>query len=247
MSKAENQKAQIIEWIKTWFEQNGADCKAIIGLSGGKDSTVVAKLCVEALGADRVIGVRMPANNGLEDDDVAEKIAEWLGIKTYLVPIGWLTNVAVETYEDGLDMNITKQAFINLPARLRMTTLYAIAQMINGRVANTCNLSETMLGWETRWGDSVGDFSPLANYTCTEVIEIGRALRIPTEFIEKVPTDNLCGKTDEESFGFSYAILDKYITTGQCDDPEVKEKIDTMVKNSMFKRMPIPRAPYIRI
>ena len=121
-----------------------------------------------------------------------------------------------------------------------MATLYAVSQSVNGRVANTCNLSETLLSWETRWGDAVGDFSPLADLTVEEVKAIGHALGLPKDLVEKVPADGLCGNTDEDALGFKYAVMDKYIRTGKIDDLEIKNKINERVKKYRFKRMQIP-------
>ena len=125
-----------------------------------------------------------------------------------------------------------------------MATLYAISQSCNGRVANTCNLSEDYIGYSTRWGDSVGDFSPLANLTSDEVIAIGVECGLPDEFVNKIPSDGLCDKTDEDNFGFSYKVLNAYIRTGICEDDVIKTKIDYMHKKNLFKLQPIPSFPY---
>jgi len=140
----------------------------------------------------------------------------------------------------------TDQMRINLPPRIRMTTLYAIAQMLpnGGRVANTCNLSEDYIGYSTRWGDSVGDFAPLANLTSEEVVAIGDALGLPEDLTHKTPSDGLCGKTDEDNFGFTYEVLNKYIRTGICEDKEIKAKIDALHQRNLFKLQPIPSFPY---
>ena len=205
-------KNEIVKWIKDWFDANGRGCNAVIGISGGKDSTVVAGLCVEALGKDRVIGVLMP--NGRQDDiNDSYEVVNYLGIKYYLANINNLSIAlsSILLHTVARDAKVSEQTLQNAPPRLRMTVLYAISQSVNGRVANTCNLSETMIGWETKWGDAVGDFSPLAELTATEVIEIGKVLEIPKHLIEKAPSDGLCGKTDEDAFGFTYAELDNFI------------------------------------
>ena len=132
------------------------------------------------------------------------------------------------------------QSSINLPPRIRMSVLYAVSQTMNGRVANTCNLSEDWVGYSTSYGDSVGDFSPLSNLTVTEVKAVGRELGLPGHLIDKVPADGLCGKTDEENLGFAYDVLDKYIRTGVCEDLEVKKKIDMMHNKNLFKLQPMP-------
>lgn len=229
----------IVSWIKDWFEKNGKDCNAVVGISGGKDSSIVAALCVRALGKDRVFGVLMP--NGTQPDiDVAYAVCKYLGIKYTICDIkdavqGVNFNLKKCIYNLIGSTEVTDQTLINLPARIRMATLYAISQSVNGRVANTCNLSEDWVGYATRYGDGAGDFSPLSNYTVTEVRAIGKALGLPDEFVYKVPTDGLCGKTDEMNLGFSYEILDKYIRTGICDNVEIKTKIDKLHKNNEFK------------
>jgi len=234
-------KNKCVNWIKGCFEDNGKGCKAVIGISGGKDSSVVAALCAEALGKDRVFGVLMP--NGLQTDiDCSYLLCRYLGINFALVPIGHTLNTLKYDILNAFDDNdsLTEQAEINLPARIRMATLYAVSQSMDGRVANTCNLSEDWIGYSTRYGDSVGDFSPLSNLTVTEIKQIGRVLGLPDKLIDKTPSDGLCGKTDEENFGFTYEVLDRYIRTGEIEDQEVKKKIDTMHKKNLFKLQLMP-------
>ena len=199
---------QCIIWIRKFFEENGKDCNAVVGISGGKDSSVVAALCVAALGKERVIGVLMPCGKQ-QDIYMSYKLVQHLGIKHYEINI----QQAVEAITESIAFlpEMTEQAKTNLPARVRMTTLYAVSQNMNGRVANTCNLSEDWVGYATRYGDGAGDFSPLCNLTVTEVKEIGKVLGLPEELVEKTPIDGLCGKTDEENLGFTYAELDEYI------------------------------------
>ena len=222
MFDAQKVKNECVEWIRDFFEKNGKGCNAVVGISGGKDSSVSAALCVEALGRDRVIGVLMPRGEQ-PDIDMAYLLVNSLGIKHYVINIkdaceGVLNNLPK-------DLKISEQTKTNLPQRIRMSTLYAIAQSVNGRVCNTCNLSEDWVGYSTRYGDSVGDFSPLSNITVTEVKEIGRLLGLPNELVDKTPTDGLCGKTDEENLGFTYAELDVYIRTGKIDDPEKRRSL----------------------
>ena len=239
-------KEKLVAWIREWFNENGPDCNAVLGISGGKDSTIAAALCVEALGKDRVIGVLMP--NG-EQHDISDsyEVVNHLGIKYIEVNIqkavyGVQSAIldAMQLHKSNIQFMQTKQTEFNLPPRIRMTTLYAVSQSNNGRVVNTCNLSETMIGWETRWGDAVGDFSPFANLTATEVIAIGETMDIPQHLVKKTPADGLCGSTDEESFGFTYAVLDRYLRTGEIEKQEDKEKIDRKIKNNWFKHSPIP-------
>ena len=235
--KAMKVKNNCVEWIRNWFDKNGPSCNVVCGISGGKDSSVVAALCVEALGKDRVIGIKMPCGEQPDIED-SNKLIKHLGIRSYTINI-WDAVTGINN-QFPTNIEISKQTTINLPPRIRMTTLYAVSQSINGRVACTDNLSESYIGYSTRWGDSVGDFAPLANLTSDEVIAIGDACGLPYELTHKTPTDGLCGKTDEDNFGFTYAVLNKYIRTGICEDEEVKAKIDRMHTKNLFKLMPIP-------
>lgn len=238
MFDAKNTKDRIVLWIKDWFEENGKDCNAVVGISGGKDSSVVAALCVEALGRERVFGVLMP---NTEQSDIEDSFAlvKRLGINHRVINIGFTTRQLSESIvKTGL--GLSEQAMINMPPRIRMATLYAVSQSINGRVACTDNLSESYIGYSTRWGDNVGDFCPLANLTSDEVIAVGDELGLPYELTHKTPSDGLCGKTDEDNFGFTYEVLNKYIRTGVCEDEETKTKIDTLHNKNKFKLMPIP-------
>lgn len=231
-------KDECVNWIRVFFEENGKGCNAVVGISGGKDSSIVAALCVEALGADRVIGVLMP--NGVQSDiDDAKKLVNHLKIKHYIINIKDSVDGIINEMKKS-NVEISNQTIINLPPRIRMSTLYAISQSNNGRVANTCNLSEDWIGYSTRYGDAAGDFSPLANLTVHEVKEIAKILNLPIDLIEKVPSDGLSGLSDEQKIGFTYATLDKYIRTGVCDDPVIKEKIDRMHKNNLFKLQLMP-------
>ena len=230
---AEKVKNDLVTWIRNFFEMNGTDCNAIVGISGGKDSSIVATLCAEALGTDRVIGVLMP--NGIQSDiDMAQKLVEFLGIENITFNIKEAYDAIINQMENS-SLAISDQTKTNLPARIRMATLYAISQSKTGRVANTCNLSEDWVGYATRYGDGAGDFSPLSNLTVTEVKAVGRVLNLPNELVDKVPIDGLCGKTDEDNLGFSYDTLDKYIRTGICEDESIKSKIDSMHEKNKFK------------
>lgn len=230
-------KDECVKWIQDFFEENGKGCNAVIGISGGKDSSIAAALCVEALGKERVIGVLMPCGEQ-SDIDCAKKLVEHLGIKNYTVNI----YDAVEALKSQVSGNVemSSQAQINLPPRIRMSTLYAISQSMNGRVVNTCNLSEDWVGYSTRYGDAAGDFSPLSNLTVREIKEIGTLLGIPSELVNKKPIDGLCGKTDEDNLGFTYDTLDTYIREGIIEDAEIKEKIDRMHERNQFKLQLMP-------
>lgn len=232
MFDAERIKNECVEWIKDFFEKNGKDCNAIVGISGGKDSSVTAALCVEALGRERVIGVLMPCGEQA-DIDASYMLVNHLGIKYHVVNIEEAVSGVLNSLPK--DMEILPQTRVNLPARIRMATLYAISQSSNGRVANTCNLSEDWVGYSTRYGDAAGDFSPLSHITVTEVKEIGRLLGLPDALVDKTPTDGLSGKTDEDNLGFTYAELDRYIRTGEIDDAEKKKLIDKKHADNLFK------------
>ena len=238
MFNAENIKNDCVQWIRDWFDVNGNGCNAVIGISGGKDSSVVAALCVEALGKDRVIGVLMPQGYQTDIDD-SYAVVKHLEIKHKVINIEPTVDMMLLQLSMFGDMTISEQTEINLPPRIRMATLYAVSQSVNGRVANTCNLSEDYIGYSTLWGDSVGDFSPLAGLTSEEVVAIGDVCGLPYELTHKAPADGLCGKTDEDNFGFTYEVLNKYILTGVCEDESVKTKIDNLHQKNLFKLRPI--------
>ena len=227
-----------IKWISDWFAVNGPECKAVIGISGGKDSSIVAALCCKALGPERVFGVLMP--RGVQPDiDYSKKLVEYLGIKSVEINVGPCADALEQSIkEKGIDL--TSQATVNLQPRIRMSTLYAVSQCVNGRVSNNSNRSERFVGYSTIYGDSAGDFSPLMNLTVTEVKEVGRAIGLPDEFIEKPPSDGLSGKTDEDNIGITYEDIDTYILTGKCTDKEVEEKIVKKHNANLFKTKPMP-------
>lgn len=235
MFNAEKVKNDCVQWIRDFFEENGKGCNAVVGISGGKDSSIVAALCVEALGRDRVIGVLMPCGEQA-DIDMAKLLVDTLGIKHYIVNI----KDAVDGVINSIPFELQPQSLTNLPARIRMATLYAVSQSNNGRVANTCNLSEDWVGYSTRYGDAAGDFSPCSHITVQEMKQIGRLIGLPDVLVDKVPIDGLCGKTDEDNLGFTYAELDRYIRTGEIDDPEKKARIDRMHKMNLFKLEVMP-------
>ena len=226
-------KNDIVAWIRNWFEENGPGCNAIVAISGGKDSSVVAALCVEALGSDRVIGVLLPKGEQF-DIDVSLALVKHLGIKHYEINIQKCFDGLLDEMKKQLP-DVKTQTVTNLPPRLRMAATYAVSQSCNGRVANTCNLSEDWVGYATRYGDGAGDFSPLSRLTVQEVKAVGRALGLPSMFVDKTPIDGLQPKTDEENLGFTYAVLDRYIRTGKIDDMSVKENIDRRHNANLFK------------
>ncbi|MCM1324335.1 MAG: NAD(+) synthase [Acetobacter sp.] len=244
---AKRVKDECVQWIRDWFEKNGKGCKAVIGISGGKDSTVAAALCIEALGKDRIFGVLMP-NYTQDDLSEAEKVVSYLDIDSTIVNIGGITTSFYHCLEDLAENPITGEsnhfettstAEINLPPRIRMAMLYFISQSINGRVVNTCNKSEDWVGYATKYGDAAGDFSPLSNLLVSEVKAIGYELGLPMWMIEKTPSDGLCGKSDEDSLGFTYKMLDEYIGRGIEPPAEIKERIDRLHEQNLFKLLPM--------
>ena len=239
MPDAEKIKEELICWIAGYFEQNAyPGAKAVVGISGGKDSSVVAALCAKALGKERVLGVLMPCGRQ-SDADTARELCETVGVPYTEINIGETARALIDALEDsGTELNAA--ARINIPARLRMAALYAVSAAVGGRVANTCNLSEDWVGYSTKFGDSAGDFGPLSELTVTEVKALGRALGLPAHFVDKIPADGLSGRSDEENLGFSYEVLDKYIRDGVCGDEKVKEKIDRLHRMNLHKLRPMP-------
>ena len=232
---AEKVKNDCVQWIRDFFEKSGKGCNAVVGISGGKDSSIVAALCVEALGKDRVIGVLMPCGEQ-SDIDMAKLLVDTLQIKHYIINI----KDAVDGLTAAIPFELSEQSRVNLQPRIRMSTLYAVSQSHNGRVANTCNLSEDWVGYSTRYGDSVGDFSPCSGITVAEMKQIGRLLGLPDALIDKAPSDGLCGKTDEDNLGFSYAELDRYIRAGVIENQEHKALIDRKHELNLFKLEVMP-------
>jgi len=235
MFDAEKVKNDIVKWIREWFENNGSGCNGVVAVSGGKDSSVVAALLVEALGKDRVIGVMLP--RGVQPDiDMSYLLVKHLGIKSYEINVGETIDALEKEMRNVMGEDaVSTQAIVNLPPRVRMAATYAVSQSVNGRVANTCNLSEDWVGYATRYGDNAGDFSPLSRLTVQEVKAVGRVLGLPDVLVDKVPSDGLQAKTDEDNLGFTYAVLDRYIREGVIDDPETKKRIDHLHKINAFK------------
>lgn len=242
MFDAKKAKDSAVQWIRDWFEENGKGCNAVVGISGGKDSSIVAALCKEALGKERVIGVLMP-NGEQRDIDDAKALVTHLGIPYYICNIKDAVDGVLRSLENA-GTEISRQTVVNLPPRIRMSTLYALSQSNNGRVANTCNLSEDWVGYSTRYGDAAGDFSPLGKLTVQEVKAVGRELDLPDFLVEKIPADGLTDKTDEDNLGFTYAELDKYIRTGVIENEQTKARIDRLHRLNEFKLKPIPCYEY---
>lgn len=233
----------VVSWIRSWFDKNGPESKAVIGISGGKDSTVVAALCVRALGKDRVYGVIMP--NYIQNDiSDAVEVCEFLDIEYKVIDISKPYNSII----NSMPCKASEQTKINLPARLRMSILYAVAQSINGRVSRNCNLSEINLGYFTRWGDECGDFAPLARMFVSDVLRIGEELNIPHHLLYKTPIDGLKRNeegeyiTDEESLGFTYDDYEEFLKNGDLPK-ETLTKIFTLERLSAFKRAKIAEFP----
>lgn len=239
LTDPKKEKDKIVRWIREYFEENGNGCCAVVGISGGKDSSIVAALCVEALGKERVVGVLMPAGEQADIQD-SYRVVDALGIDYKVINIG----NAMETIMCELrnTMRVSEQTAVNLPARLRMATLYAVAQSLptGGRVANTCNLSEDYVGYATKFGDNAGDFSPLSNLTVHEVRQIGYELPIPRDLVDKTPADGLCGKTDEDNLGFTYEQLDDYISRGTSGIMSIDYAIQELHRKNLHKLNPMP-------
>lgn len=239
--QAEKEAADLIAWIREWFEENGPRANAVIGLSGGKDSTVCAYLLVKALGAERVVGVMMP--DGVQHDiGDSRKVASELGIQAYEVNIHDAVAGVSNSVSALFGGTLSKDTKINIPPRVRMTTLYAIAQSLpgGGRVVNTCNASEDYVGYSTKFGDAAGDVGILTDYLVSEVLQIGDAIGVPKDLLYKAPSDGLCGKTDEDNLGFTYSALDEYIITGHGVDEATKENIDRRHRLNLHKLRLMP-------
>ena len=242
-------KNELVAWIRAYFEENGPGCRAVVGISGGKDSSVTAALCAEALGKERVVGVLMP--DGIQSDiSDARLLVETIGIPSVELNIGPVSRAMKEMLagSEGLRTvtgcdTISKDTLINMPPRLRMATLYAVAQMLpeGGRVANTCNLSEDYVGYSTKYGDAAGDFSPLSSLLVDEILQVGAELGLPEQLLFKAPSDGLSGLTDEDKLGFTYAALAAYINTGICEDEAVKARIDRLHRLNLHKLRLMPK------
>lgn len=247
MNEIENKINIIVENIRHWFDENGKNATAVIGISGGKDSTVAAALLVKALGKDRVYGVLMPNGHQSDIEDALE-VVRFLDIKCNVFNINkiykafedemrFIFNKVKDEHGDYVTPKMPKDAEINLPPRIRMSVLYAIAQSFpnGGRVINTCNYSEDYVGYSTKYGDGAGDISVLGNLLVSEIIAIGDELGLPYQLVHKAPSDGLCGKTDEDRFGFTYDDLERYIKNGTTENAEIDKKIKHMHDTSRHK------------
>ena len=226
-----NVKNEIVAWVRDYFSKNGdGNTKALIGISGGKDSTVVAAVCVEALGKDRVIGVMMP--NGVQTDIAdSRRVCEFLGIESYEINLKNAYDALSDEIGGKLNKDLSAQFKTNTPSRLRMTTLYSVAALIgNCRISCNGNLSERLIGYFTIWGDGAGDFAPLANLYVSEVVNLGLELGLPEDLVKKVPSDGMSGKSDEENLGFSYDDVEK---VARGIDEEVDPIVATNIRNKM--------------
>lgn len=235
-----NAKEQLPGLI-AWMREQMAACygkTAVIGISGGKDSSTVAALAVAAYGKEHVYGVLMP--DGVQPDiDYSRDLVEFLDIPHTTINIHDAVRGVLDEMEK-VGLTPSRQTVVNLPSRIRMATLYAVAQTVNsGIVINTSNLSEDWVGYCTIYGDSAGAFSPLGMYTTDEVCDLGRTLGLPEKFVVKPPSDGLTGLTDEDNLGFTYKAVNDYVRKGIVD-PAIKEQIDRKHRASRFKFQTIP-------
>lgn len=245
-------RERIVQWIREYFATN-KEGKVIIGISGGKDSTIAAALCVEALGADRVIGVMMP-NGEQKDIDDSYEVCGALGIDHIMASVeDAFTSICREVgesiymYGGAYKAENHPMVKTNLPARLRMATLYTVAAFFpNSRVCGTSNLSEITVGYCTKGGDTVNDFAPLANCTVEEVYQIGeeyvRQGKLSKRLVYKTPNDGMSGKSDEEKMGVPYDAIDKSINNRYVGEKEARIIRDMNTK-TRHKFEPSPRPP----
>ena len=240
---------RIKEFIKDYFVNNATpDTKAVIGISGGKDSTIAAKLLVDALGKHRVIGVMMPQDVQRDIDD-SRKVCELLDITACEIDIGPACAALYRSIDEAYDYDHTTVTNIpaittNTPSRIRMTTLYAVAATIGGRVCNTGNASEAFVGYTTKYGDLAGDFALLKNFTVSEIFEIGDYLGLPYDLVHKTPSDGMSGKSDEENTGVPYRVIDDYLMYGIYPDQFYYEKMMAAYNRNIHKQvinLPAPR------
>lgn len=239
----EEETNNIIKWIKEYIKQSGAK-GVVVGNSGGKDSSTVIALATKAIGKENVITIGMPCLSNDNDLEDARLVSETFNVPILEIDLSSTYNeledkINKELIKNNLSNEISKEGKINIRPRLRMTTLYGVAQTLGYLVAGTGNKSEAFVGYTTKWGDSSSDFNPIANFTVEEVLQIGKYLGVPNKIITKAPNDGLEGKTDEEKMGVTYKQIAEYMETGKTDI-EVIEKIEKLHKISEHKRNPIP-------
>lgn len=246
-TQLEQLKNDLIAWMQERLQAVHAT-NAVVGISGGKDSATVAALCVAAYGKEHVYGVLMP-DGDQSDIDYAKDLCVALDMPHEVINIQGMTKAFYEALEGCSFYDaVSRQTRLNLPPRVRMTLLYAVAQSLDAVAVNTSNLSEDWVGYATIYGDTAGAFSPLAMLTTDEVIQLGRALGLDERFVVKPPSDGLTGKTDEDVLGFTYATLNTYIRTGEVPE-ELRETIDSLHRVSRFKFQTIamfdPKLPIV--
>lgn len=233
-----------INWIREYVESTGAK-GVVLGNSGGKDSATVLAMSVKALGKERVLAVGMPCNSKPEDLEDAKLVANTFGVKMITVDITNTYNELEREIQVELNQELINESKINIKPRLRMTTLYGIAQTFGSLVIGTGNLCERMVGYTTKWGDSSSDFNPIGNFTVDEVLVIGEYLGVPDKIIKKAPSDGLGKLTDEEKMGVTYKQIAEYIETGKTDELAM-ENIARRNKNSKHKRELVPMYEFER-
>lgn len=227
-----------IRWIKEYVEKAGAK-GVVIGNSGGKDSATVLAMATKAIGKDKVVAVSMPCYSNNNDFEDAKLVAKSFGVNFIKVDLSNSYTEMEKEINMQLGKELSKEATINMKPRLRMTTLYGIAQTLGYLVIGTGNLCEAMVGYTTKWGDNSSDFNPIGNFTVEEVLEIGKYLGVPEKILKKAPNDGLGGQTDEEKMGIKYSQIAEMIETGSTDE-EVKEEILKRFRNSKHKREVVP-------
>lgn len=229
----------IIDWIRDYVKSSGAK-GVVIGNSGGKDSAVVIALCVKALGKENVLTVAMPCSSIPQDLEDAKLVADTFDVQMLTVDLSSVYENLCLEIENAIINDILTEASINIRPRLRMIALYTIAQQNSYLVVGTGNKCEQYIGYTTKWGDNASDFNPIAEFTVSEVLEIGKILGVPSRVINKTPNDGLGLGNDEEKIGVTYKEIEEYITTGKTKNPTSMEKIEKMHRQSAHKREKIP-------
>ena len=234
----EKEVQNIEKWILEYVENAHAD-GVVVGNSGGKDSATVIALATKALGKDKVLTVGMPCESIKEDLNDARLVAKTFGVKMVEIDLTNTFKLLKNEINENIAIKISNEAEINIKPRLRMITLYGIAQTYGYLVLGTGNLCEAMVGYTTKWGDNAYDFNPIANFTVNEVLKIGEMLGVPDKIIHKAPNDGLGGKTDEEKMQIKYSEIAEYIENGKTDEKQM-EKIEKKYLASMHKREKTP-------